>query len=143
MTSRLLHHTRTLATTSTDATPPQRDGDDRLASSLDARFDELSKAHSPIEKRRRLTAEEEQDLILDGPGTRAMPQAPRLGEAYDTAAAACRNNGKFLGMGGVYDEELAAKYIRAGAQMILSGQDLGWMMQAAKARSSFLRSIQR
>jgi len=27
--------------------------------------------------------------------------------------------------------------------MILSGQDLGWMMQAAKARSSFLRSIQR
>ena len=88
MTSRVLHHTRTLATTSTGATPPQRDGDDRLASSLDARFDELSKAHSPIEKRRRLTAEEEQDLILDGPGTRAMPQAPRLGEAYDTAAAA-------------------------------------------------------
>ena len=45
-------------------------------------------------------------------------------------------------MGGVYDEDLAAKYIKAGAQMILSGQDLGWMMQAAKARSSFLRSLQ-
>jgi 2-keto-3-deoxy-L-rhamnonate aldolase RhmA len=67
----------------------------------------------------------------------------KVAKAYDTAAAACRNNGKFLGMGGVYDEELAAKYIKAGAQMILSGQDLGWMMQAAKARSGFLRSIKR
>jgi 2-keto-3-deoxy-L-rhamnonate aldolase RhmA len=66
-----------------------------------------------------------------------------VANAYDTAAAACRNNGKFLGMGGVYDEELATKYIQKGAQMILSGQDLGWMMQAAKARSSFLRSIKR
>ncbi|MGY9054619.1 MAG: HpcH/HpaI aldolase family protein [Alphaproteobacteria bacterium] len=65
-----------------------------------------------------------------------------VAKAYDTAAAAARNNGKFLGMGGVYDEDLAAKYIKAGAQMILSGQDLGWMMQAAKARSGFLRSLQ-
>ena len=67
----------------------------------------------------------------------------KVAAAYDTAAAACRNNGKFLGMGGVYDEELATKYIQKGAQMILSGQDLGWMMQAAKARSGFLRSIKR
>jgi len=66
-----------------------------------------------------------------------------VAKAYDTAAAGCRNNGKFLGMGGVYDEELAAKYIRKGAQFILGGQDLGWMMQAAKARSGFLRSIRR
>lgn len=61
--------------------------------------------------------------------------------AYDTVAAACRNNGKFLGMGGVYDEELASKYISMGVQMVLAGSDLSFLMQAAKARSSFMRGL--
>lgn len=65
----------------------------------------------------------------------------RVARAYDKATAACRNNGKFLGMGGIYDEEIAAKFIRLGARFILSGADLGFLMAGAKARSGFLRSI--
>lgn len=61
--------------------------------------------------------------------------------AYDAVVAACRNNGKHLGMGGVYDEELASQYIAKGARMILGGSDLSFLMQAGKARASFLRGL--
>lgn len=66
-----------------------------------------------------------------------------VAEAYDTAAAACRNNGKFLGMGGVYDEEVASRYIAKGARFLLSGNDLSLFMGAAKARASFLRNLKK
>ena len=66
---------------------------------------------------------------------------PDVRAAYDTVAAACRNNGKHLGMGGVYDEELAGEYIAKGAQMILGGSDLSFLMQAGKARASFLKGL--
>lgn len=61
--------------------------------------------------------------------------------AYDACAAACRNNGKHLGMGGVYDEELASAYIAKGAQFILGGNDLSFIMQGATARAKFLRGL--
>lgn len=64
-----------------------------------------------------------------------------VAKAYEIVASACRNNGKFLGMGGVYDEELASKYIGMGAQMILAGSDLSFLMGAAKARTSFMRGL--
>ena len=63
--------------------------------------------------------------------------------AYDTVAAACRNNGKHLGMGGVYDEALASEYIAKGARLILGGSDLSFLMQAAKSRASFLRGLKK
>lgn len=65
----------------------------------------------------------------------------KVRDAYARTAAACRNNGKFLGMGGVYDEELAGGYIAMGAQLILGGSDLSFLMQAAKARAGFLRGL--
>lgn len=74
------------------------------------------------------------------PGQYGHEQVER---AYDVAASACRNNGKYLGMGGVYDEELASKYIAKGAQFILSGNDLSMLMGAARARASFLRGLQK
>ena len=48
---------------------------------------------------------------------------PQRGEAYEKVGAACRANGKALGMGGVYDKEDASRYIKAGARMVLSGSD--------------------
>ena len=65
---------------------------------------------------------------------------PKVVEAYDAVGAACRANGKALGMGGVYDKEYAAKYIKGGARFILSGADHVYLMAGAKARSELLRA---
>jgi 2-keto-3-deoxy-L-rhamnonate aldolase RhmA len=63
--------------------------------------------------------------------------------AYEATISAARNNGKYAGMGGVYDEELSTRYISMGAQFLLGGSDMSLMMAAAKKRSSFLKSIKR
>ncbi len=61
--------------------------------------------------------------------------------AYDTTVAACRNNGKWAGMGGVYDD-LAAKYIRMGVRMVLGGSDLSYLMAGARGRAGALHGIE-
>src|SRR3954451_18757300 len=58
--------------------------------------------------------------------------------AYETCAAACKAAGKVLGMGGVYDQENATRYIKIGARMILSGSDHNYLLAGAKARSEVL-----
>ncbi len=63
--------------------------------------------------------------------------------AYDATISAAKNNGKYAGMGGVYDQELSARYVGMGAQFLLGGADLGFMMASAKARMEFLKSIKR
>lgn len=62
-------------------------------------------------------------------------------EAYASVGEACRRHGKFLGMGGVYDEEWAPRYIRMGVQFALGGSDNSLLMQAATARAAFLRGV--
>jgi 2-keto-3-deoxy-L-rhamnonate aldolase RhmA len=64
----------------------------------------------------------------------------RVAEAYRIVGEACRANGKALGMGGVYDKEYAAKYIKGGARFILSGADHVYLMAGAKARAELLRA---
>jgi 2-keto-3-deoxy-L-rhamnonate aldolase RhmA len=44
-------------------------------------------------------------------------------------------------MGGVYDPALMEAYIRAGMRLILSGNDLAFLMAGARQRASMLRSI--
>ena len=65
----------------------------------------------------------------------------RIAEAYRIVGEACRANGKALGMGGVYDKEYAAKYIKGGARMILSGSDHTYLLAGAKARAEVLRGV--
>ncbi|MFO1069035.1 MAG: aldolase/citrate lyase family protein [Geminicoccaceae bacterium] len=67
---------------------------------------------------------------------------PRVQEAYRTLADACRRHGKILGMGGVYDEQFAAKYMALGARMVIAGSDQVFLMQGAGARAKLLRSIE-
>jgi len=67
----------------------------------------------------------------------------RVVAAYAEVGEACRRNGKFLGMGGVYDEENATRYIGTGAQFILSGADHLYLMTGGAARTTFLRGIAR
>ncbi len=59
--------------------------------------------------------------------------------AYETVIAACRKHNKWCGLGGVYTEDLMAKYIAMGAKFVLAGADLGMLMTAATQRSKFLR----
>jgi 2-keto-3-deoxy-L-rhamnonate aldolase RhmA len=63
----------------------------------------------------------------------------RLADAYARTIAACAKHGKHSGMGGIYDEAMAPRYIGMGARFILGGQDAGFMMAAARARTEFLR----
>jgi 2-keto-3-deoxy-L-rhamnonate aldolase RhmA len=66
---------------------------------------------------------------------------PKVVEAYARVAAACARAGKTLGMGGVYDQENATRYIGMGARFILSGADHSYIMAGAAARTAFLRDV--
>lgn len=68
---------------------------------------------------------------------------PRVSAAYDKVIAACKKHGKFPGMGGVYDPALMQKYVGMGMRFILSGNDLAFLMAAAKERAAMLRAIKR
>jgi 2-keto-3-deoxy-L-rhamnonate aldolase RhmA len=66
---------------------------------------------------------------------------PKVIDAYGKVAAACAKHGKALGMGGVYDQENATRYIGMGARFILSGADHSYIMAGATARTTFLRDV--
>jgi 2-keto-3-deoxy-L-rhamnonate aldolase RhmA len=61
-------------------------------------------------------------------------------DAYETAGAACRKHDKVLGMGGVYDEVTAARYVGMGARFVLTGSDHSYMLTGAAQRSAFFSS---
>jgi 2-keto-3-deoxy-L-rhamnonate aldolase RhmA len=65
----------------------------------------------------------------------------RVREAYEKVGAACRRHNKVLGMGGVYDEELARRYMRLGARFVLGANDHGLLLNAATQRAQFLRGL--
>ncbi|MDP6707591.1 MAG: aldolase/citrate lyase family protein [Alphaproteobacteria bacterium] len=66
---------------------------------------------------------------------------PRIGEIYDRVIAACRANGIYPGLGGVYDPPLMERYIAQGMRFVLAGSDLSLLMGAARQRASSLREI--
>jgi 2-keto-3-deoxy-L-rhamnonate aldolase RhmA len=61
----------------------------------------------------------------------------RVIDAYQAVGDACRKHGKVLGMGGVYDEENASRYVAMGARFLLTGSDHSYIVAGAKERSSF------
>jgi 2-keto-3-deoxy-L-rhamnonate aldolase RhmA len=65
----------------------------------------------------------------------------RVRLAYQRVADACRRHKKILGMGGVYDQELASRYVAMGARMVLAGSDHNLFLDAATRRAEFLRAI--
>jgi 4-hydroxy-2-oxoheptanedioate aldolase len=87
------------------------------------------------------------DVLLIGTNDLAMEMGipgnftdPGIVSAYETVIAACRRHGKWPGMGGVYTEELMARYIGLGMRFILSGNDLSMMMASATQRAKFLHA---
>jgi 2-keto-3-deoxy-L-rhamnonate aldolase RhmA len=67
----------------------------------------------------------------------------RVQAAYQKVADACLRYKKVLGMGGVYDQELASRYIGMGARMVLAGSDHSLLLDAATRRAEFLRGVSR
>jgi 2-keto-3-deoxy-L-rhamnonate aldolase RhmA len=62
-------------------------------------------------------------------------------QAYETVGTACRSHNKVLGMGGIYDEALARRYIGLGARLVLGANDHSLILNAATQRAAFLRGI--
>jgi 2-keto-3-deoxy-L-rhamnonate aldolase RhmA len=65
----------------------------------------------------------------------------RVRKAYATVAEACERHGKSLGMGGVYDEENASRYIAMGARLVLAGGDHSYIVASGTARASWFRHL--
>jgi 4-hydroxy-2-oxoheptanedioate aldolase len=65
----------------------------------------------------------------------------RVADAYGKMIAACKTHKKFPGMAGIYNETIMPRYIEMGARFILSGQDAGFMLAAANARTGFLHKL--
>jgi 2-keto-3-deoxy-L-rhamnonate aldolase RhmA len=67
---------------------------------------------------------------------------PRLLQAYERVAAACRAHGRVLGVGGVRgDAELQARLLALGARFLIAGNDVGYLSAATAADVKTLRAI--
>ena len=90
------------------------------------------------------------DLLLIGSndlctelGIPGQLRHPRLREAYEATAAACRAHGKGLGVGGIRgDLELQTDLVRMGARFIIAGSDVTYLTAAAKKDVEALRAIE-
>ena len=62
-------------------------------------------------------------------------------KAYEATISACKKNGKYVGMGGIYSPDLIEKYVHMGVQMVLGGSDLGLMISAGKEQTAKIRNM--
>jgi len=66
----------------------------------------------------------------------------RVVAAIDTVIAACKKHGKWPGLGGVYGKELLKRYIARGMRLILAGNDISWLLNAAQEQAGFVRACE-
>jgi len=67
---------------------------------------------------------------------------PKLREACESAAQACRAHGKTLGIGGIRgDLELQRDLVQLGARFIIAGSDTGYLADAARRDADALRRL--
>lgn len=65
---------------------------------------------------------------------------PKVREAYEKVAAACKRHGKRLGVGGLNSRpEVAKEMIALGASYVSAGSDTGFLMSAATATAKSFR----
>ena len=67
----------------------------------------------------------------------------KIQDAADKVIAACKKHRKFPGMGGAYSEELLQLYIGKGMKLLLAGNDLPMLTNAARAHQAKVRSMQK
>src|SRR5229473_1494911 len=68
---------------------------------------------------------------------------PKIQEAVDKVIAACKTHGKWPGMGGAYSEELLQLYIGKGVKLLLAGNDLPMLTNAARTHQAKVRAFQK
>jgi 2-keto-3-deoxy-L-rhamnonate aldolase RhmA len=78
------------------------------------------------------------DLCLEM-GIAGQIDHPRVTQAIDSVVAACRKHGKWAGLGGVYTKELLQSYIGRGMRLILAGNDISLLLNAASSHAEFVR----
>jgi 2-keto-3-deoxy-L-rhamnonate aldolase RhmA len=67
---------------------------------------------------------------------------PRLREAYERVARACRIHGKTLGVGGIrHNVGLQGELVRLGARFVIAGTDVNYVLAGARQDATALRAI--
>jgi 2-keto-3-deoxy-L-rhamnonate aldolase RhmA len=68
---------------------------------------------------------------------------PRVRDAYERTIAACRRNGKHVGIGGLTSRpDLIAEYVRLGARFVSTGTDLAFLLGACTQRARQVRELE-
>jgi 2-keto-3-deoxy-L-rhamnonate aldolase RhmA len=81
------------------------------------------------------------DLTTDY-GIPGQVDHPRLREAYERVAKACREHRKVLGVGGLrHNVVLQGGLIRLGARFVIAGTDVNYVLAGARQDTSALRAI--
>ena len=80
--------------------------------------------------------------LCTGLGIPGQLRHPKLREAYEAAARACRKHGKTLGVGGIRgDLELQRDLVQLGARFIIAGSDVAYLAAAARKDVEALRAL--
>ena len=79
------------------------------------------------------------DLCLEM-GIPGQIEHERAVAAIESVIAACRKHGKTAALGGVYAKEPLKRYIARGLRMVLAGNDLNVLLNAAQEQAGFVRS---
>jgi 2-keto-3-deoxy-L-rhamnonate aldolase RhmA len=81
------------------------------------------------------------DLTTDY-GIPGQVDHPRLREAYEHVADACRTHGKVLGVGGIrHNVALQGGLIRLGARFVIAGTDVNYVLAGARQDTTALREM--
>src|SRR5947207_3906775 len=64
----------------------------------------------------------------------------RIAAAYQSVCDACKQHGKFAGVGGIADEVLLRRHLETGVRLVLPGSDLAFMVAAASERAAVMRA---
>lgn len=67
---------------------------------------------------------------------------PKVRETYERTIAACRKQGKHVGVGGLASRpDLAQEFVRMGARFVSTGTDLNFLLAACTERAKQVRSL--
>jgi 2-keto-3-deoxy-L-rhamnonate aldolase RhmA len=97
--------------------------------------------HLQLEPLRRHTAGVGANDLCMEMGIPGQLDHPRIAEAFERIVAACRANGKYAGLGGVYNPPLMERYLAMGFRLVLAGTDLSFMLGAARERAAAVRAM--